>query len=789
MARTLIRLLPVLILAGVLATPGLAFAQGPPPSANLSWAALDPGDDWTAQIIKSVFPIAGAASSANYATGAESTVIGTLVGNLTGFVSAIAMFFLCYSIIMQIHRGAETGRLLANTMSAMFVVRLGVAAVLMYPLSTGFSAGQEAVVRIALWGAGMAKTVYNGAVQAIGPDAMVVADPIIPGTKTIVSGLMQAELCRALVNQASAQPVLVPAPSPATIIDPINGGYTTWAYNMSPGNSTGGPVCGTVTVREPKSGATAYSGVNLDMTQKQKTILNTVLLSDIRPTVETVAQQFWTTKQAAALAPLRDVLTTATADYSQQLTAAATAKANELRTALATTTNARNGNLGLIANQVQLSSLGWSSAGAYYLEFARLNGEVLGLMSAVPTVNTPSYQGLGPSLTSDLAPLVNSAQAFMIRLATYVQTTDGLDAPGGNADIFTGAIPGDDGSAMIEQVFRGMRLNDRVLNLFVSGMSPTGNNWTDPFSALMQLGHKMIVIALSALGLAGLMNSTGGTALGMGASILSGNFAAAGAIGMGSLVMGFLATPIFVGLMGILIPGLTLAFVLPMIPWVMWMAGVTGWLILVCEAVIAVPLWMLAHMTMQGEGLHGRANEGYALIFNVLFRPTLMILGLFLGYFIFAASSWLIRMSFGIAAGFVLQNGWLVTNVIGVIVLLSIFVTIHIVAALQSFRMISLIPHHLPRLIGFVSGGRVDMEQYARDAALIGVGGTMNQIRRGAEGAAAGAGATGQLQAPVRRLAGPLAEGANGNAQPSHGMDSTLRAATDNSGPKGSEEA
>ena len=64
-----------------------------------------------------------------------------------------------------------------------------------------------------------------------------------------------------------------------------------------------------------KSGATAYSGVNLDMTQKQKTILNSVLQSDIRPSVETVAQQkFWTTKQAAALAPLMDVLkTTATA--------------------------------------------------------------------------------------------------------------------------------------------------------------------------------------------------------------------------------------------------------------------------------------------------------------------------------------------------------------------------------------------------------------------------------------------------------------------------------------------
>ena len=777
-------LLPLTALITALAGPAFAQASS---SYDLSWAALDPGDDWTAQIIKSVFPIAGAAP-ANYATGSEATVIGTLVGTLTGFVSAIAMAFLCYAVIMQIHRGAETGRVLSNSMTTMFVVRLGTAAVLMYPLSTGFSAGQELVVRSALWGAGMARTVYNTAVKAIGPDAMVVADPIVPGTKTIVSGLIQAEMCRALVNQAAAN-TLIAAPSPASVADTISGGYTTWSYNLTLGNGTGSPACGTVTVREPKSGSLAFSGVNLDMTAKQKAILTSVIASDIRPAVETIARQFWTTKQDSALLPLRDVLTTAVTNYTQQLTAAGSAKAAELRAALSDPTQARNGNVGLIKNQVQLSSLGWSSAGAYYLEFARLNGEVLGLMSAVPTVNTPSYRGFGPSLTADLAPLITSVQSFMAKLNTYVQTTDGLDAPGGNADLFTGAVPGQDGVGTIEMIFRGMRLNDRVLNLFVAGMSPTGNNWTDPFSQLTQLGHAMITAAMAAFGLAALMSSDLGTAGGVIVSAFSGNFAAAAAMGIGHFLMAFLATPIFFGLMGILIPGLTLAFVLPMIPWVMWMAGVTGWLILVCEAVIAVPLWMLAHMTMSGEGLHGRATEGYALLFNVVFRPTLMILGLFLGYFIFAASSWMIRMSFGIAAGFVLQNGWLVTNVLGVVVLMAIFVLIHMVAATQSFRMISLIPHHLPRLIGFSSGGRVDMEQYSRDAALIGIGGTMSKIQEGLHPKRPTQQAQ-QLNSPVQRLAAPGSDNCSAGANAgTHGMDSTLRAATDNSGPRTSEEA
>ena len=778
--RTIVLIVTTLLLSAP------AIAQTPP-GLNLAWSALDPGNDWSAQIIQSVFPVAGT-PAANFATGTASTVIGALVGTLTGFVSAIAMAFLCYVVIMQIHRGAESGRILSNTMTSMFVVRIGVAAVLMYPLPSGFSAGQKLVVQTALWGAGMARTVYNTAIQAIGPDSMVIAEPIIPGTKTIVLNLIQAEMCRALVNAAAANRSLVPVPRPATV-NAVSGGAITWAYNLSAGNGIFGSTCGTVTVRIPQVGSPIqFMGVNMDMTAKQQQILTSIVETDIRPVVESVAQQFWVTKQAAALTPLQGVLTNATTDYTLQLSNAATAKVTELRAALDPSL-LRNGDAGRTANMVQVSSLGWTSAGAYYLEFARLNGQVLSLMSAVPSVNTPNYRGLGRSLTADVAPLADAMRSYLEKLKTYVQTTDGVDVPGANADLFSGATPSDDGAGVMEQIIRGLHLSDRVLGAFTETMSPTGNNWADPFSALIQLGHKLVLASVAAFGLAGLMNSTTGTLLGMVGSVATGNFAAAGAMGVGSMIMGFLATPVFALLMGILIPGLMLAFVIPMIPWVMWMAGVTGWLILVCEAVIAVPLWMLAHMTMSGEGLHGRANEGYSLLFNVLFRPTLMILGLFLAYFVFGASSWLIRVSFGVAAGFVLQNGWMVTNVLGVVVLLAIFVLIHIVAAVQSFRMITLIPHHLPRLIGFGSAGRVDMEQYARDAALVGIAGTMRRIQGGAGDTAKNV-ERGLTSGPTARLAAPTnpPDAGAGSSATANGMDSTLRAATDNSGPNGSEE-
>jgi hypothetical protein len=139
---------------------------------------------------------------------------------------------------------------------------------------------------------------------------------------------------------------------------------------------------------------------------------------------------------------------------------------------------------------------------------------------------------------------------------------------------------------------------------------------------------------------------------------------------------------------------------------------------------------MLAHLTFEGDGLHGRGFAGYELLFNILFRPVLMLIGLFLGYFIFTCASWLIRMSFGIAAAFVLGDGWIVTNWLGLFVLLSIFVLSHIVAAIASFRMITLIPHHIPRMIGFSSANRVDMDEFSRGAALIGANETLSTVRK-----------------------------------------------------------
>ena len=118
----------------------------------------------------------------------------------------------------------------------------------------------------------------------------------------------------------------------------------------------------------------------------------------------------------------------------------------------------------------------------------------------------------------------------------------------------------------IEQVARKLHISERVLNAFLSAVAPTGLRWTDPFAALIDLGQKMVLIAVTALGAAGLLASTTGSAATAAVNVLTLNFAGAAATVVGHLMMNFLATPIFLGLMALLVPGLLIAFVLPMIP-------------------------------------------------------------------------------------------------------------------------------------------------------------------------------------------------------------------------------
>lgn len=710
----------------------------PSPSVdyNMKWSLLNPGNDWAAQILRSVFPVV---NGSNQSTGTEAQVIGSILGYMTGFVGAFAMAFVLYTAWMQIYRGSETARLLGTNQSSISIVRIGFAAVLMFPTLSGFSIGQDIVIRSALFGIGMAKTVYAKAITAMGVDGEILSSPVIPGTKLIVSGLVQNEFCRAIINLASNNNNMIPVP-----IARIKDQTVYYSYDTTDGNSNGSPACGSVTLHFGDN--VNILGQSIDVSTLQKDALNTVLTQYIRNQVEIIASNFWKTHNVSELKPLSDVWTSATNYYTYLLTQAATRYTSQLRKGLnnfnetlaygasSSTIIDINSAKNDLQNQTQMQALGWAGAGAYYVEFARLNGQVLSLLNETPTINTPNWDMLPDSIKTDIVAIIPPMKSYLDNLNSFASVTDGYNTPGFNADTFSGSTPGGDGSTILGQLFKSIHINDTALKIISDNMSPlNGNYWNNPFIGFMKLGHQLITVSLIALGASALLSTTPGT---IGSVIMGGVGGGIGGAVAGWTASGmikYLATPIFLACFSLLLPGISIAFVLPMIPWIIWMAGVTGWLVMVCEAMVAVPLGMMAHMTLNGEGIHGQARQFYSLLFNLIFRPVLMIFGLFLGYFIFTSMCWLVRMTFGIAASFALSSGWLVTNFVGIIVLLSIFVMVHFTLAIISFRMISIIPDHVPAILGMYGQSRIDSEGFKNMIVFGGMNKVNHKIETGAQ--------------------------------------------------------
>ena len=251
---------------------------------------------------------------------------------------------------------------------------------------------------------------------------------MIPGTQTVVAGLINSEMCMDLVNLASGTTrqgsLLMAAPTPITVNDGTGSGFVSDRYSLSTGNEAGDPACGTVTVREFGQNASTVAGVSVDMAAVQTAIFTNVLSGTVRPGVASIVQQLWQTKNSAALAGLQSVYTQGVQTYTKALTAAATSIQGRINAALTShAAQARNGDLDLAAGATQQSTLGWTSAGAYYLEIARANAATLSLLTSLPVTTSPTYDGFPPSLAQDIAPFGAQITSFMSTLQQVVGWT------------------------------------------------------------------------------------------------------------------------------------------------------------------------------------------------------------------------------------------------------------------------------------------------------------------------------------------------------------------------------
>jgi hypothetical protein len=96
--------------------------------------------------------------------------------------------------------------------------------------------------------------------------------------------------------------------------------------------------------------------------------------------------------------------------------------------------------------------------------------------------------------------------------------------------------------------------------------------------------------------------------------------------------------------------GFLLFYILPFIPFMYFFFAVGGWVKGIFEAMVGTPLWALAHLRIDGNGLPGdTASNGYFLIFEIFVRPILTVFGLLASVVLFSATVMVLHDIFPLA--------------------------------------------------------------------------------------------------------------------------------------------
>jgi hypothetical protein len=213
-----------------------------------------------------------------------------------------------------------------------------------------------------------------------------------------------------------------------------------------------------------------------------------------------------------------------------------------------------------------------------------------------------------------------------------------------------------------------------------------------PLAKLSALGKGLIESAVRNMGFA-----VASSALGGALNIL------APQIGPGLMA----ASSMFVS---IAVIGLSIGFItyyiLPFLPFIYFFFALGGWVKGIFEAMVGAPLWALAHLRIDGEGLPGKmAMNGYFLIFEIFIRPILTVFGLIGGMAIFSAMAAILNEIFDLvvyntANIDIAEKDGYGRHIIDVFFFTVMYAIILYMMALSSFKMITLVPNSIIRWLG-----------------------------------------------------------------------------------------
>ena len=497
----------------------------------------------------------------------------------------------------------------------------------------------------------------------------------------------------------------------ANTVAPYHISHLVWSY---------GP-CGTI------SGdyADAAAGTLGTMAQAQRSAVNTMrsslrtvakaIVASVTPSEGSVPQSL-----DSQFAPVVSAKTA----FDSAMTTAAAAFVNSASSAGSNTTDFQNA----------ATSAGWASAGSYYMTIARINTAQVAAARNMPVVNAGTTD---QNLIS--GPLRDALTAVPFGALPVFEAWWDTNMKAANATFSNSAVAA--GTMETSGIYFEMKdvgstdswLQQKLMNQVK--LDPAN------FSGLQQmidLGDYIIGLGESIVGtMVAAKIATVIPAL-KGAAALKA--ITAGSAGSGLLDGPLSFATLFIGTIGtaLMAAGVYDSLVLPMMPYMHFTFATMGILVVVVEAVIAGPLWAFCHIRMEGSELFEQTQlAGYKILFNLLFRIPLTLLGLFFSYLVFNAMVWLLSVTLYPAMAAATADS--LFGVVGTIAYIVLITGMNYGVANRSFALIHEVPGRVTRWFGASEGGDESNHVNAAIGMIKGHSSSaMSGLRQGAMGAGAG---------------------------------------------------
>lgn len=339
------------------------------------------------------------------------------------------------------------------------------------------------------------------------------------------------------------------------------------------------------------------------------------------------------------------------------------------------------------------SQEGWASAGRWYWTIAKYNERFTHEMMTTPTFAEMDMNSINTVGDGQLDNALKAAKDFADKNAK--STTE------------------------LQELARGPYQQDGPIGTLMSWFSRPFSGWGmdapvdaltkgDPVANLQSMGNWIMT---GAWGIAGVYIATKATIKGNEAGLKEDWYAkainiipgagygkgfASAALATTVESLGSLVMLIFFPLFAL---GLSLAYYLPAVPFILWVSAIIGWLIMVGETLVAAPLWAAAHAAPEGEGMAGQhGKQGYMLFLGVLLRPPLMVVGFFMSFILFIGVGEFIGTGFKIfGAG--MQAGHASGPITFFAFLFLVGATV-VISAHRLFGLITWLPDNVMRWIG-----------------------------------------------------------------------------------------